>query len=73
MLMAKKNISVSVKIKDLERMKINISMSEEKNLRLSIYFELINLRVLKYYLRNLQFCCKELDESQIPLNFYTET
>lgn len=30
MLMAKKNISVSVKIKDLERMKINLSMSEEK-------------------------------------------
>ena len=33
MLMAKKNISVSVKIKDLERLRINlINISEEKNL-----------------------------------------
>ena len=32
MLMAKKNISVSVKIKDLERLRINlINISEEKN------------------------------------------
>ena len=37
MLMAKKNISVSVKIKDLERMKINPNISEEKKILHEVY------------------------------------
>lgn len=48
MLMAKKNISVSVKIKDIERLKINLlNTAEVKKSYLSIYIELkINLTVL---------------------------
>lgn len=79
MLMAKKNISVSVKIKDLERMKINTSISEEKNLTLSIYFESkINLRVsnsllLKSGKSLVNFIGKNFMHLQQSLNFYTET